>query len=216
MDKSVQNKIIVEVIFFKLILACYFEDVCCLTFWKGTGIPAETWYPSPICSGPTTPIYICSHSNGVCSAEAKYQPGHYRKESFICRNRGTIGGWWTITREFRWKLLWDCEPESLSSSGEEDAEMLEMVLERVYTCSRGMFSSKAYAARDPAERSSLLLLDNELLTVEGIRQLSLVSPSSPSVSLLIPLLALNPGFLFWILFHSFWQNSKGKPGIFHI
>ena len=81
--------------------------------------------------------------------------------------------------------------------------MLEMVLERVYTCSRGMFSSKAYAARDPAERSSLLLLDNELLTVEGIRQLSLVSPSSPSVSLLIPLLALNPGFLFWILFHSF-------------
>ena len=61
------------------------------------------------------------------------------------------------------------EPESLSSSGKEDAEMLEMVLERVYTCSHGMLSSKAYAAHDPAKRSSLLLLDKELLAVEGTR-----------------------------------------------
>ena len=108
------------------------------------------------------------------------------------------------------EIVTTSEPESLSSSGEEDVEMLETVLERAYTCSRGMFSSKAYAACDPAERSSLLLLDKELLAVEGIRQLSLASPSSPSVSLLTPLLALNPGFLFWILFYSFWQKLKRK------
>ena len=94
------------------------------------------------------------------------------------------------------EIVTTSEPESLSSSGEEDAEMLEMVLERVYTCSHGMLSSKAYTARDPAKRSSLLLLDKELLAVEGTRQLSLASPSSPSVSFLTPLLALNPGFLF--------------------
>ena len=94
------------------------------------------------------------------------------------------------------EIVTTSEPESLSSSGEEDAEMLEMVLERVYTCSHGMLSSKTYAARDPAKRSSLLLLDKELLAVEGTRQLSLASPSSPSVSFLTPLLALNPGFLF--------------------
>jgi len=81
--------------------------------------------------------------------------------------------------------------------------MLEMVLERTYTCSRGTLSSKAYAACDPAERISFLLLDKELLSVKGMTQLSFASPSYPSVSLLTPLLALNPGFLFWILFQSF-------------
>ena len=108
-----------------------------------------------------------------------------------------------ISDESFYEIVMTIEPESLSSFGEEDVEMLEMVLERPYTCSRGTFSSKAYAARDPAERISFLLLDKELLSVEGMRQLSFASPSYPSVSLLTPLLALNPGFLFWILFHNF-------------
>ena len=139
-----------------------------------------------------------------------------KKVSFV--ETGIIGGWWTITREFRWKLLWDCDDQWAWISvlvWREDVEMLEMVLERTYTCSRGTFSSKAYAACDPAERISFLLLDKELLSVEGMRQLSFASPSYHSVSLLTPLLVLNPGFPFLIIFHNFWQKSKGKPGAFH-
>ena len=41
-----------------------------------------------------------------------------------------------------YEIVTTSEPVSLSSSGEEDAEMLEMVLERAYTCSRGMFPSE--------------------------------------------------------------------------
>ena len=57
------------------------------------------------------------------------------------------------------------EAESLSSSGEEDIEMLDMAFERACSCSRRLFSSKAL---DPAERSYLLLLDKEILATEGM------------------------------------------------
>ena len=46
-----------------------------------------------------------------------------------------------------------------STSGEEDAEHLEAVLERVYSCSPSLFRSSGL---DPAERSSLLLLNKEI------------------------------------------------------
>ena len=57
------------------------------------------------------------------------------------------------------------EAESLSSSGEEDIEMLDMAFERAYTCSRRYFASRAV---DPVERSSLLLLDKDILAIEGM------------------------------------------------
>ena len=56
------------------------------------------------------------------------------------------------------------ETESLSSSGEEDIEMLDMAFERAYTCSRRCFQTGAV---DPVERSSLLLLDKDILAIEG-------------------------------------------------
>ena len=46
-----------------------------------------------------------------------------------------------------------------STSGEEDAERLEAVLEGIYSCSPSLFRSSGL---DPAERSSLLLLDKEI------------------------------------------------------
>ena len=52
------------------------------------------------------------------------------------------------------------EAESVwSTSGEEDAERLEAVLEGVYSCSPSLFRSSGL---DPAERSSLLVLDKEI------------------------------------------------------
>ena len=46
-----------------------------------------------------------------------------------------------------------------STSGEEDAERLEAVLEGVYSCRPSLFRSSGL---DPAERSSLLVLDKEI------------------------------------------------------
>ena len=49
------------------------------------------------------------------------------------------------------------ENESYSSSGEEDANRLQLVLERAYACSK-------QASVDPVLRSSALLQDKDLLT----------------------------------------------------
>ena len=56
------------------------------------------------------------------------------------------------------------ETELLSSSGEEDIEMLDMAFERAYTCSRRCFQTRAV---EPVERSSLLLFDKDILAIEG-------------------------------------------------
>ena len=56
------------------------------------------------------------------------------------------------------------EAESLSTSGEEDAELLEVALDGAYTCNPSLFSK---CSLDPAERSSLLLLDKDFLDSEG-------------------------------------------------
>jgi len=45
-----------------------------------------------------------------------------------------------------------------STSDEEDAEQLEMILKRAYTCSPSLFSRPF--PLHPVERSPLLLLDN--------------------------------------------------------
>ena len=42
--------------------------------------------------------------------------------------------------------------------------MLDMAFERAYTCSRQCFQTRAV---EPVERSSLLLLDKDILTIEG-------------------------------------------------
>ena len=59
------------------------------------------------------------------------------------------------------EIVTTSEAESFSSSDEEDAERVEMIFERAYTCSPSMFSRPSPLA--PAERSSLLLLDKDLL-----------------------------------------------------
>ena len=50
------------------------------------------------------------------------------------------------------------EAESLATSDEEGAEILQVALESAYSCSPSIFSKRTL---DPAERSSLLLLDSE-------------------------------------------------------
>ena len=45
-----------------------------------------------------------------------------------------------------------------------DAEILQVALESAYSCSPSVFSKRAL---DPAERSSLLLLDKDFLDSEG-------------------------------------------------
>lgn len=52
------------------------------------------------------------------------------------------------------------EAESLNTSDEEDAECLKMFLEGTYSCSPSLFRSSV--GLDPAERSSLLLLDKDI------------------------------------------------------
>lgn len=52
------------------------------------------------------------------------------------------------------------EAESFATSDEEDAELLQMALEGAYTCS----PFKHSAIIDPAERSSYLLLDKDLMS----------------------------------------------------
>ena len=61
------------------------------------------------------------------------------------------------------------EEESLSTSGEEDAKMLEAALEGAYTYSPSLLSK---CTLDPAERSSLLLLDKDFLDSEGTYMIS--------------------------------------------
>lgn len=56
------------------------------------------------------------------------------------------------------------EAESLATSDEEDAEILQVALESAYSCSPSLFSK---CALDPAERLSLLLLDKDFLDSEG-------------------------------------------------
>ena len=56
------------------------------------------------------------------------------------------------------------EPESLATSDEEDAELLQAVLESAYSCNPSFFSK---CTLDPAERSSLLLLDKDFLDSKG-------------------------------------------------
>ena len=56
------------------------------------------------------------------------------------------------------------EAESLATSDEEDAEILQVALESAYSCNPSVFSKRAL---DPAERSSLLLLDKDFLDSEG-------------------------------------------------
>ena len=57
------------------------------------------------------------------------------------------------------------EAESLATSDEEDAELLEVALDGAYSCSPSVFLK---STRDPAERSSLLLLDKDFLYSEGM------------------------------------------------
>ena len=52
-----------------------------------------------------------------------------------------------------------------TTSDEEDAELLEVALDGAYSCSPSVFSK---STRDPAERSSLLLLDKDFLYSEGM------------------------------------------------
>ena len=59
------------------------------------------------------------------------------------------------------EIVTTSEAESFSSSDEEDAERVEMILERAYTCSPSFFSRPS--PLDPMERNSLLLLDKDLL-----------------------------------------------------
>ena len=56
------------------------------------------------------------------------------------------------------------EAESLATSDEEDAELLQVALESAYSCNPALFSNSKL---DPAERSSLLLLDKDFLGSEG-------------------------------------------------
>ena len=56
------------------------------------------------------------------------------------------------------------EAESLATSDEEDAELLEVAYESAYSCNPALFSK---CTLDPAERSSLLLLDKDFLDSEG-------------------------------------------------
>ena len=64
------------------------------------------------------------------------------------------------TQDEDFRKITSSEAESgWSTSGEEDAERLEAVLEGVYSCSSSLFRSSGL---DPAERSSLLLLDKEI------------------------------------------------------
>ena len=56
------------------------------------------------------------------------------------------------------------ETESLATSDEGDAELLQVAFESAYSCSPSLFSK---CALDPAERSSLLLLDKDFLDSEG-------------------------------------------------
>ncbi len=55
--------------------------------------------------------------------------------------------------------------EPLSSYGEEDIETLDMAFERAYTCSHRCFQARAV---EPVERSSLLLLDKDILAMKGM------------------------------------------------
>ena len=57
------------------------------------------------------------------------------------------------------------EAESFCTSEEEDAELLEMALDGAYSCNPSLFSK---CALDPAERSSLLLLEKDFLDSEGM------------------------------------------------
>ena len=59
------------------------------------------------------------------------------------------------------KIVTTSEAESFSSSDEEDAERVEMIFERAYTCSPSLFSRPSPLTS--AEISSLLLLDKDLL-----------------------------------------------------
>ena len=64
------------------------------------------------------------------------------------------------TQDEDFRKITSSEAESgWSTSGEEDAERLEAVLEGVYSCSSSLFRSSGL---DPAVRSSLLLLDKEI------------------------------------------------------
>ena len=56
------------------------------------------------------------------------------------------------------------EAESLATSDEEDAQLLQVALESAYSCNPSIFSK---CTLDPAERSSLLLLDKDFLDSEG-------------------------------------------------
>ena len=55
------------------------------------------------------------------------------------------------------------EAESLATSDEEDAELLEVAYESAYSYNPALFSKRTL---DPAERSSLLLLDKDFLDNE--------------------------------------------------
>ena len=57
------------------------------------------------------------------------------------------------------------DPDSYSSSDEETAEMLEFALEGTYTCSPSLFLN---GREDPAERTSLLYLDKDLMDSESM------------------------------------------------
>ena len=57
------------------------------------------------------------------------------------------------------------EGESLATFDEEDAELLEMALDGAYSYNPSLFSK---CTLDPAERSSLLLLDKDILESEGM------------------------------------------------
>lgn len=46
--------------------------------------------------------------------------------------------------------------------------MLEIAFQSAYSCSKSLLSVSRYSAFDPAERSSLLLLDKDILAVEGM------------------------------------------------
>ena len=59
------------------------------------------------------------------------------------------------------EIVTTSEAVSFSTSDEEDAERIEMTSDRAYTCSPSLFSR--LSPLDPAERSSLLLLDKDLL-----------------------------------------------------
>ena len=58
--------------------------------------------------------------------------------------------------------IFKSEAESFATSDEEDAELLQMALEGAYTCS----AFKRSTIVDPAERSSYLLFDKDLMGEE--------------------------------------------------